>query len=65
MGGFLVGVDAESVAVIEKTAGDRKCSVCGSQNVRTVEVDGKRLCPSCKNIYAVACAKCRGTLLCM
>lgn len=58
VGGFLVGVDAESVAVIEKTVCDRKCSVCGSQNVRTVEVDGKRLCPGCKNKYAVACAKC-------
>ena len=40
--GFLVGVDAESVAAIEKTIGDLKCSACGAQNVRTIEVDGER-----------------------
>jgi len=56
--GFLVGVDAESVAAIEKTIGDLKCSACGAQNVRTIEVDGERLCPSCKNKYALSCAKC-------
>ena len=56
--GILAGADEEAVIEIEKAISDSKCSECGAQNVLTVEVDGKRLCPSCKNKYAIGCARC-------
>jgi len=46
--GFLVGVDAESVAAIEKTIGDLKCSACGAQMFERLKLTGKDCAPAAK-----------------
>ena len=46
--GYLIAANDDAQSAIKKTENEQKCARCGKANVRTIDVDGERMCSSCR-----------------
>ena len=56
--GHLIAADEDAQSAINNTENERRCTRCGKSNVRTIDVDGERMCSSCSSKLAAICSIC-------
>lgn len=56
--GYLIAANDDAQSAIKKTENEQKCARCGKTNVRTIDVDGEKMCSSCSSKFVAVCSVC-------
>ena len=56
--GFLCAINPTLSQYITQILTDRKCDICGIENIDTTLIEGRRLCHTCKVEHTSICSMC-------